>query len=394
MPDILDRDGLRVKSLTEIRTELETAYREIYGTDINLDQNSPDGQILNIYAQASVDVRELLLQAFASFDPDQAEGRILDQRVVINGITRKGGSFTTVNVSVTTNRALNLVGLDSQANEASPDVPGLYTLRDGAGNLFFLVDSQSVASAGTYSYLFRASEIGSIEVGANSITTAVTFIPGVTEVNNPSGAITQGQNEEPDATLRQRRRISTAIGSIGNIDGLQAAISDLSGVTTAIVRENFGTTTDSEGTPAHTIWAIVEGGSNTEIATVIKSRKTSGAGMRGDVEVDIPYIDGRPYIVKFDRPVSEDLYVRFNLALPGGVFDEDEVKRQIVEGVIWEVGQDATSDTLIAFIKGLNSKYQITGMEVSDDDSTWLEVVSPASVQNRFVMDVLRITIS
>lgn len=394
MPDNFDSSGLQIKSLTELKSELETAFRDIYGQDINLDPNSPDGQIIAIFAQAGIDLRELLQKINSGFDPDQAEGVVLDQRVAINGISRKGGTYTTVEVDVTVDRALNLVGLDSESAILNPDIANLYTVRDDAGTEFYLLNSQSPGAAGIYTYEFRAADIGAVEVQVNTITTPVTVKNGVTGINNPSGVLVQGEDEESDADLRARRQQSTAITAIGNIDGLEAAINNLDGVTTVIVRENFTNSTDSDGTPAHTIWCIVDGGDDTEIAQVIKSRKTHGAGMRGAESVNIPYNDGRPYIVQFDRPVSESLYIRFSLLLPGGVVDTAEIKRKIVNNINWQVGEDATASTITAFVQSINPDYVITAMEVSDDDATWLEVVSPGSIQNRFVNDVSRITIT
>ena len=45
------------------------------------------------------------------------------------------------------------------------------------------------------------------------------------------------------------------------------------------------------------------------------------------------------------------------------------------------------------FVKDLDSDYRITGTELSDDDITYTEVVSPSSPKNRFVNDISRINI-
>ena len=70
------------------------ALKSIYGADINTDPSTPDGQVINIRAQAAVDNLDLLAQINAMFDPDQAIGVLLDQRCAINGVKRKGGTFT------------------------------------------------------------------------------------------------------------------------------------------------------------------------------------------------------------------------------------------------------------------------------------------------------------
>lgn len=394
MPDQFDANGLQIKSLEELRAELVAAFQDIYGTDINVDPNSQDGQQINIFAQAGIDLREVLQQINAGFDPDQAIGRILDQRVVFNGIRRNGGTYTLTPVEITTDQALNLVGLDDQSNELNPTVSNLYTIKDDAGTEFYLLDSIAIGGPGTQALTFRAASIGQVEVQVNTIITPVTVVAGVTGINNPSGPLSLGVDEESDADLKVRRRASVALPSNGYLDGIEAALANLDGVSVARVYENDTNVTDSDGTPAHHIWAIVEGGSDADIGEVLYKKKSSGSGMRGAETVLIPRPANRTYTAKFDRPGSEDLYIRFSIQLIGGGFiDEDNLKEQIVEGLLWEIGGDAGADDVIDFLKNINSQYRVTGMELSDDDITYLEVVSPSSPQNRFVNDASRITI-
>lgn len=391
MPDTLDATGLTTKTLTELRDELVADLQAIYGVDINVDQDSPDGQQVNIYAQGGVDLREVLEKINAGFDPDQAEGRVLDQRVAINGIARTAGTFTFQDIEVTTDRALNLVGLDLDATELNPT--GIYTVKDSEGNKFYLLTSQTIAGAGTYTYTFRAAALGKVEVTPNTINLVETVLPGVTGVNNPSAANSIGVDEESDFDLRVRRRISVALPALGYLDAIEAEIANLDNVSEVIVLENDAGTTDANGTPGHHIWAIVEGGDPDEIAEVLYKKKTSGAGMRGAQVVDITRVDGGNFQAKYDLPVSQDLYIRFTLTFSGSV-DLAALKQSIVDGVSWAIGADGRGDTVTAFLLGINPAYVITGMEVSDDGIAWAEVVSATSPLYRFINDTTRITIT
>jgi len=395
MPDELDENGLQVKTLEELRDELVADFIAIYGDDINVDPNSQDGQQLNIYAQGGVDLREILQQVNANFDPDQAFGRVLDQRVVINAISRNGGTYTLTPVEITNDVAINLIGLDDQSDELNPTVSNLYTVKDDAGTEFYLLDSISIVGPDSQLLTFRAAKIGIVEIQTNTITEPVTVIAGVTGINNPSGALSIGVDEESDADLKVRRRASVAISSTGYLDGIEAALADLDGVSVARVYENDTKIVDPDGTEPNTIWCIVEGGSDKEIGEVIYRKKSSGSGMRGAESTVIKRPDNRFYTSKFDRPGSEDLYIRFSIELIGGGFiDDDYIKRLIVDGIFWKIGGDAGSDDIIDFLKDIDDQYRITGMEVSSDDATWLEVEPILSPQNRFVNDVARITIT
>ena len=392
MADILDSNGLTTKTLSELRTELVANYKSIYGNDINTDQNTPDGQIIDVESQVGIDLREILHQVNSGFDPDQAFGRVLDQRVAINGITRNEGTYTFQDIEITTDRALNLIGLDLQANVLNPSVSGLYKVKDDAGTLFYLLSSQIITGAGTFAFNFRAAEIGQVEVTPNTITTPETVLPGIVLINNPSGANSIGQNEESDSSLKIRRRISTAISSIGNLDGLEGALNNLFGVTKAIVYENDTNVVDIYGTPPHSIWCVVEGGSPADIAQTIYAKKTSGCGMRGNQTVVVERPNNRQYNVYYDFPDNEELYIRFAITSED-VIDEEYIKLQIVQNVLWDIGQNADSGTIICAIKDINKNYIITGLQVSKDGSSWQEIVAVTLIQNRFINSTTRITI-
>jgi len=392
MSDVLNEDGLTLKTLTDIIDDLETGLKAIYGDDINIDSDSPDGQAINIFAQAAIDLREVLQSIYASMDPNQAQGVVLDQRVALNGIQRNAGTFTVVPVIITVDRSVSLVGMDDESE--STDIPsGVYTIKDNAGTQFVLLDSVTL-SAGSTTVDFRAANIGAVEVSVGSLTTPVTVIAGVVSVNNTSGATTQGVDEETDTQLRIRREKSLAIVATGYLDSIEAALLAVDGVTEAVVYENYTDTTDGDGIPPHSIWAIVEGGTDADIAAILYAKKTAGAGFLGDEEVDVERTYGRTYPVKFDRATDEDLYVQFSVSLPGGVIDTDALAADIVENVTWELGADAVGSVLTAYVMSLNSRYQVSAMEVSTDDATYLEIVSPTSKGGRFVMSTTRIAIT
>ena len=388
MSDILDETGLTLKTLTEIIDELEAGLKAIYGDDINVASDTPDGQAIHLFAQAAADLREVVRDIYTSMDPDQSQGRVLDQRVAINGLERKGGTYTVTPVTITVDRAVSLVGLDGEESKA-----GVYTVKDDAGTLFFLASSAALA-AGAHSLSFRAENLGAVLVSLGTITTAATAIAGVTAINNSSGVTTQGVDEESDAALRLRRQKSIANVASSYLDSIEGNLLDVAGVSEALVYENYTDTIDGDGIPPHSIWAIVAGGADADIGAVLYAKKTAGAGFLGDVSVNVPRSNGRTYPVKFDRADDEDLYVKFSISLVGGMIDTDALATAIVEKVLFDLGENATGSVITGFIMTQNAKYSVTNMQVSKDGTTWLEVVSTDSKAGRFVMDTARINIT
>lgn len=395
MSDTFDADGLTIKSESEITEELNEGVAGIYGEDVNVESNSPDGQLIGIFAQAGIDVRELLEKVNSNFDPDQAEGVILDQRAAINGIKRSEGTFTYTPITVVSSKAVSLIGLDDEATEIEPDIDGLFTISDDAGTQYYLLDSVGIGSAGSQSLTFRAAELGKVETTANTITNIETVTDGITSVNNPDSATTIGKDEESDAEFKKRRRASTSKSSQGYIDAMYAELSDLENITSVLIEDNDTDSTDAYGTAPHTIWVIVEGGDDNEIAEAIYRKKGGGCGMRGEEEVDVTRLDGRIIVIRFDRPTEEDLYIRFTIShADGGVIDTETIKEEIVSDLLWSVGKPAVASTITTFVVGLDSDYRVEGMEVSSDGSAWDEIVDPTSLNYKFVNGTGRITIT
>ena len=141
MPDLLDATGLQTKTRTDLVTELTSAFQTIYGADINLDANSPDAQLLQIFAQGGIDLRELLAAIYTSFDPDRAIGRQLDSRCAINGVYRNAGTYSTVVMSVTVDRSVTLSVVNSVP------VSSAFTVSDLAGTKWVLETTTAVSNA-------------------------------------------------------------------------------------------------------------------------------------------------------------------------------------------------------------------------------------------------------
>jgi hypothetical protein len=396
MPDILDGDGLTVKTRSEIVNDLGAAMQGIYGADINIDQNSPDGEWIGIMAQAAVDIRELLVGIYNSFNPDRALGVPLDERVVINNISRRGGTFTVQPVSITVDRTVTLQGLDANYNDVNATG---YTVQDDAGNQFILVDSDTIAT-GTHSLNFRSKILGQVETTVGTITNPVTVVLGVTGINNPSGALEIGQNEETDAELRLRRQYSVAIASDGYLNGLLAAVLNLDGVSDAALYENVTNVVDAYGIPAHGIWLVVEGGANTDIAQLIYTKKSYGADMRGQVEVEITTASGNILVVKFDRPTAKDLYIRFDIqpTIAGTVFDILGIKQYIVDNLSYGIGEFANTSNItalaIAAIASTSGGGVPLNVEISDDGSSWTDFLEVDTLDEQWTVDTSRITIT
>jgi hypothetical protein len=271
MPNSLTATGLTTATEAELVAYFTSAFQSIYGSDINLESDTPDGQLLNIFVQSVLDLQDLVVQVYNSFDPDNAIGVVLDQRVAINGIERQGGTYTTTLVTIVTSQSVNLYGLDQ-------DIQDVFTVADNAGNEWQLITTQLGVSSGSHALLFRAANSGQVLTVPNTITIPITIILGVTSVNNPTTYSTLGVNEESDADLKIRRRRSVSLRSQGYFQGLLAALLNINGVTSAFIYENTTDGADLDGIPGHSIWVIVAGTVNTALGVQWSSTATYAYG--------------------------------------------------------------------------------------------------------------------
>lgn len=397
MPDSFNSSGLTVATASEITAALTSGLQGIYGADINVDQNSPDGQMIGILTQMAVDIRELLVQINSSFDPDQAQGALLDQRLAINKIQRHGGTYTQQPMTLVVNATVTLQGLDAAANE--PLGTG-YTVQDGNGNQFILLDSNTF-TAGTYTGIaFRAQKIGAVNVPVNTITNPLTIVPGVVSVNNPSAATSVGQDQETDPQARTRRQSSVANSSAGYLNGLEGTLAALTGVTSAKVYENVTDSIDGDGIPAHGIWCIVNGGADSAIGNAIYQKKDPGANMKGSVTVPITTISGGLFTAKFDRPTPADLYLKFSIQtiVTGYSFDQTSIKAYIAAHLSYGVGDFAETSVPTSVARDAIAQQGGGGvpllMQVGDDGVAWTDFLDAATLASQWTLDPSRITIT
>ena len=359
MPNILDGTGLTTATQAELLSNTTANLQSIYGSDIDLSSNTPDGQWININIQTQLDIQELLTQIYNSFDPDQAIGTQLDQRCAINGVQRQAGTYSTTDITIVLTQSVNLYGLDQSAQP-------VYTVSDNSGNLWNLQQTQTGVGPGTFIYSFQAATPGSNITIPNTITVPVTIVLGVQSVNNPTGQSITGINEETDASLRVRRQSSVSVSSQGYLQGLLGALENINGVSSVLVYENITGSTDANGVPGHSIWVIIDGtptispvttwssvtvyaygdivtysglnyiswqnnnlnnstslpaywGIYNPIAEAIYNKRNAGCGMYGATNYTITQIDGSYFIVSWDVVADQNLYINFVATSINGV---------------------------------------------------------------------------
>lgn len=382
-------NGIVTQDLEDIRNDITAQMQAIYGADINIEQNSPDGQFINILAQAKKDILDLCVQYYNNCNTEMVVG--IPQQILyqLNGLTIKSYTYSRVYVNVTVNQSVNLQGLDGDID--NPEGTG-YTVSDSNGNRWILATSQTL-NAGTHLLDFRAADLGGITALPNTITIMETIIAGVQSVTNPANNYETGATGETESEFRQRRNISTSMPAQGFEDATEAQLLTLKDVKQARVYSNrTGSTVNT--IPANTVWVIVEGGNPNEIGNVIYNNIPPGIPMKGSQTETIERPNGSTDTVKYDLPSAVDLYIQMNIKQLSGAIDEDYVKEQLAS-TTFTIGESAEAVNISTIVKNIISESGTPyDVEVSTDGVTYSEIVTPSALNEFFRILTTNVTIT
>ena len=353
-------DGIQVQTFQEIYDELAAGYRAIYGEDINLDPDSPDGQRVAIEAQLVLDSQSFGALEYNQRDPDFALGQSLNSIIKMSGITRRSATRSQVDVTIVTDRPLTL--------------PVDYAVEDELGQSWTTLAIRDL-SAGTTTVTLFAENFGAVEADPATIINPVTVVIGVLSVTNPLSA-TVGIDEETDQELRIRRNRSLETPQSSSTGRMFTALASLPTVTDVAVYENDTDVTDADGIPAHSLWVVVEGGAVSSVVETMVKNKTGGKGMVGSVtgtfNENILRSDGTTFTIihsmTFDRPVNVPVLVRLDATRrdAGDPVDEALISQAIAARGFY-IGENLLANDLyrLAFDAGKN--FIPTSLQISRD---------------------------
>jgi len=379
--------GLQTQSFEEIFNEIADEYRAIYGQDINIAQDAPDGQRVGISATASLDMQAFAAWLYNSLDPDLASGVALNRIIKLVGITRRPATQSVWDLQVASSTAITL--------------PAGYTVEDDLGQEWSINSPMSLP-AGTNTVTFRALEFGAVEGVSGAVIEQSTIVVGVTSiVASVDSAV--GVDEETDEQLRVRRNRSLENPALSTIGGLFAKLANTPGVTDIRVYENNTDTTDSDGIPAHYTYSVVEGGEIGDIVETIVKNKTAGAGTLGSVSGNYIETLTRPdgstftitHTMQFDRPLFVSVYItvtatRRDPAIP---IDAVLIAQKIADSVLY-IGDNLLASSLYAKAYQAGSDYYLTDLLISDDNAVFTDERLISAINEKYVISVSNITVT
>jgi len=289
---VIDQYGLTLPMLDDIHGWLRGVFQSIYGTDIYIEPDSQDGQLIGVLAKSKHDYVSVINAVYQSFSPSTAQGVGLSRVVKINGIRRNASSRSQVD--------LRIVG-----------IPGTIIVNgiaeDALGQQWALPTPITIPLVAEMIVRGTCTEDGDKQAPAHTVTNIKNSVKGWQSVDNPEPAIV-GMPVETDGQLRVRQSLSTEIPSRSLLEGMIGAVASLPGVFRYRGYENEEFGTNADGMPSHSFTMVVDGGDPVAIAEVIRLKKAPGVVTYGTTSEIVVDEAGIPHTIQFSR--SRDVPIR------------------------------------------------------------------------------------
>ena len=319
--------GVEPLSLPGYVARLNDVFRSALGSDLDLAPETPQGQLIGVLALVLAEQDEALAAVANGLSITHALGMQLDDLGSLLGIERRHQAQSTVAVTLT-GTPDTLIPADSRA-------------RTTGGDVFALTAAYAIEAGGSVVATMRAIASGPVAAPAGTLTEIVDLIPGWTGVTNPSAAMV-GHDTETDVMYRARFARETARNARSTVDAVIAAVLGVEGVTDVLARENAtsaAVTVQGKSIEAHSIYLVVKGGADADVAAAIARSKTGGTATSGEVSVDVPHASGDFNVsIRFDRVVNIPVTLTIDTTIGDG-FPGNGADELITRVIDWAAGR-------------------------------------------------------
>lgn len=351
---IYQNNGIIVPDTADIKETVQNEYKEALGADLSLEDSTPQGRLIDVETDARTEIIENNVFISNSINFNLAFGIILDAWGANFDLYRSSAKSSIVMATIT-GVAGTVISAGSQASTQ-------------AGDIFYLENQVTIPTSGTINATFLSLEKAAIPCPVGSLTKIIDGTLGWETINNSTAAIL-GNSREGDESFKQQFYGSGLFSGMSLIEDYDNAIKNVENVISCYVRDN-GTNAavvyDGVTIAAHSVYACVDGGDNTEIATALFQRKSGGcdwtaiAGQSVTVNVvDSTY--GDTYQVIFNRPDPVSIYA--DITLSAGTSTESDLVTAVQTAVTnyintLKIGEDvillSLASAINAAVPGIN----------------------------------------
>lgn len=343
--------GYKRRTYDEILNAKIAKAKELFGEEINTEENTPLGKYIRINAYDQYNVEEIAEKIYYSINPQTAFGQSLDNLGWIVGIKRNIATPARYKVTVTGSAGATikygfLVGTETELN-------------------FYNTEETTIGENGTCEIIVECIEAGTIgNIIPSDINKVVNPVYYVDTVKG-SAVVELATDEESDSDFVKRFEVVREGKGGCTKDSIIAALTSLPTVKGAYINVNESATETIDGVPPKTIACYIDGGENKaqEIGETIFEKKPIGIGTYGDNSVFVSYGNLENYEVKFSFVEKVQVYV--NLEITTNEKFEANGNSQIQANIASFINDLEIGKPLI--VTALYSQiYSVTGVEMAN----------------------------
>ena len=352
--------GFEIKTLEEIKAEIESVQLENIDPNLNQNVDSALGQLTAIISSKIREVWELVAAVYTSAYPDTASGQPLSYIAAITGTLRRSATASTVIATINLDDSVTIPAGSAASVAGNTDMR--YEFAEDFTN--------STGSTDDFDVELIASTLGSgIRANAGTLTVIATPVTGWNSVTNAADSI-PGLDIETDTELRARREQELTIAGSGTVNAIRADVLSVEDVESATVFENVSELIDANGLPGHSFEVVVLGGDDTEIAEQIFESKPAGIQAFGTTQVVVEDTAENEHTIGFSRPVEITIHIEYDLVIDPDTYAGDTaVKEALADfGDALLLGEDVKIAKLNCVVIDIAGVLDITAVAVDDED--------------------------
>lgn len=362
----LTEKGFIRPTYEQIWEEQQAIARSMFGDDINLNENSPQGlfyrSLIWEIANAWQAAEEVYYSAFIDFN----EGHPQD--------------LTGGNIGLRRTPAMKAQGTVKFTGTNGVKIPKGTIVQTEEGLQFETVERGWITDgeANVKVEAVLPGECGNLE--PDTITELAQNLPGIDEAVTNEAETAEGRDAETDQAFRERHKRSVQHPGQATAGSIEARLMDIVEVWDAYVRENdTNEDMDIEGLdiPPKSIYPIVHFGDDEEIAQVIYENKAGGIqSFAGDSEhstiIEVTDSKGNTHNIGFDRPDNVEIDIVAEVEIDDTFPGDFEPIEDALEDYINRRGisKNIIYTKLISIVQGFQGIKDVVVLTVSADGAS------------------------
>ena len=363
--EYIQQTGVVVADTSSLLADVQGEYQSLFGADLIVTPDTPQGVLITAETLARTEVVKNNAALANQINPNVAGGVFLDAIMALTGMQRTVATPTVVPNVTLSGVAGTVIAAGTLAATS-------------AGDQFQSVSTVTLGSGGTATVNFQSLATGPIPCASGALTTIVSSVLGWETVTN-STAGTLGTTTQSDQAARALRQNTLAFQGVSLAEAITSALYATEGVTSLTFQENVSASTQTINgisMVAHSVYACVAGGADTDVVAALLENKSSGCAWNGGTSVSVVEpASGQTYSVSFDRPTQVGILIR--VTSPNG--NSANVIQSILDyanGLIEITGTNGVVSTVPGFVVGNDvSPFEIAAAIVSENPGTYVSKV-------------------